>query len=303
MVKEFVLEIFRYDPEVDRQPSYREYFLELTKGMTFAQALTEIKQKQDRTLTFRKGCGSGICGTCAVKINGNSFLLCKTKVKELLTTYKTIRLKIDPLNKRAVIKDLVIDEDYFWKDIKKISPWIRSNNDISADLSKIEKSSDCIFCMCCTADCQVNQHDISFVGPAAFVKLHKFVFDPRDSSKRIKKAVDQGLWKCAHMYNCMDQCPMNIDPAEKISDLRELSIKKRVSHPGQKHAKEFLDSLKQYGNLDEKRLVRKTVGLKGIKLLGKSLKMALKGKFKDINPRQIKDKGEFRKIIQEVENE
>ena len=299
-----IFRIYKYDPTKDMKPKYCNYEIKIDEGMTLADALKKISAKAD-PIAYRKGCGSGVCGICAVRVNGVSRLICKTQINSILqaTNGKNI-ITIDPLKHMNVVKDLVVDMDEFMKQFEKAIPWLENASEESVmlpeDVDKLEKAHECIYCGSCVADCSVTGKEKNFLGPAAFVKGYRFIVDPRDKlmKKRLSIYVDNGLWNCAHAYECVDACPKNIDPSEKIAKLREFAIEQGIGGRGARHAKHFVSSIASSGKLNEVGMTFKTLMPWGMhEFIGDAARMISKGRIPAIFPKKIKNHNQVKKLV------
>ncbi len=305
---EILFKIFRLNPELDKEPKYDKYKVNVEKGDTVLDCLTKIKGKIDGSLTFRASCRSAICGGCAVKTNGIAKLICKTQVLNC-TTNGCITL--EPLNNMNIIKDLVVDFDPFWIKMNAIKPWVETIEFSEEEKQKeqvmkpeevkaLKKSEDCIMCGICYSDCEVSCQDDKFIGPASLVKAFKLINDPRDTIKheRLRIINEKGLWACAHSFKCVDLCPKNIDVPQLISDLRVESIKQGLA-PGEskRHIDAFIDSLYKHGKLDEAMMPLQTKGITGF--LGQiptGIKLTLTGKVPSPFVKKIKNLEEVKSL-------
>jgi succinate dehydrogenase / fumarate reductase iron-sulfur subunit len=307
---EAIFNIYRYDPSKDEEAYYKKYALEIDDSTTIMQALAKIKEKGDGSLTFRKGCGAAICGTCAVKVNGVAKLACKTRVVELLTAgMERPEITIEPLDTRKVIKDLVIDQAVFWEQLKGVMPWLiaeKPKENKPSDVTKeqtaaFEKSQDCINCHACNSECDaVMADEKAFLGPEALVKTYRYVVDVRDlkTKERLKLATEKGMWNCAHAYNCIDACPKDVKPADKITKLREMAVEQGLdSNRGARHARNFMDSLENVGKLEEVKMPLKTLTVGVMGFVPDTARMISKGKIPPIIQKKIKDHDQVKKLI------
>ncbi len=201
-----------------------EYELHVSKGATVLEILCKIKEEKDPTLSFRIMCRSSICGTCAVKINGEHRLACSTRAegKELL---------IEPVDNLPNIKDLVVSHDELFKDFKKAKAWIFAfdkNQPLkAADLAGVERPRDCILCGICNSVCPPISEGKNFGGPLIFNKLYSLLKDPRDKKKeRLKDIADLNIQQCVHCGNCNLFCPKGCMP-EKWITLMETQLKQK----------------------------------------------------------------------------
>ncbi len=297
--------IFRYNPETEKK-EYKTYKLNVHEGKTILDCLDIIKAEHDGTLTYRKSCRSAICGSCCMKVNGHAKLTCKT---QLVDEIRDGEITIEPMNNLKVIKDLVVDDRPFWEQIEKSKPWLENKYPLGTepgrmykeDLAKQKNAENCIMCMACYTDCQVVEHDEGrFLGPAALTKAYRFVVDPRSSDvrERLKDITKKGLWHCAQMYACTEQCPKDIRPSDKITALREMAIQAGITHnDGARHARAFETSMKEMGELNEIMLPIRTYGMvRAIKFIPMAIKMAAHGKVPPVFPEKSKGMDEIKTI-------
>ena len=217
MLVEF--KVFRFDPSKDPQPRYETYEVTAEKDTTILDGLIYIKEKLSKSLSFRRSCREGACGSCAMRINKISCLACKTHVFDVLYNNS---VSIEPLDHLQVIKDLVVDLEPFFDGISHIRPWLITNfmeKEIEkprktnmTEFLKTMEAKSCILCAACYSDCNVIDVDRTFVGPASLVKVARFVSDPWDSHDgRLREAIDLGLFKCPIDQECEIACPRDID--------------------------------------------------------------------------------------------
>jgi succinate dehydrogenase / fumarate reductase iron-sulfur subunit len=233
---EVTFKVFRFDPNKNQEkPEYKSYKVKTSPGMTVLDVLNEIKWNIDGTLTFRKSCRSGICGSCAMKIHGINRLACETQIEPL--NKKTI--VIDPLPGFEIIKDLAVDIDPFFEHLAKVKPYL-INDEPPPDKERIQSPEEfkrisdpaaCILCMSCTSSCPSFWGDPEYIGPAALYKAYRYVFDTRD--KGLKDRIDvldnkHGLWRCHTIFNCMDACPKQLKITHGISLLKRKILSEKI---------------------------------------------------------------------------
>ena len=202
---------------------FDSYEVEVGEGMTFLSLLQKIKEEIDPTLTFRQFCRAGICGTCAITINGFPKLACKEQVFPYALLGEEVVL--EPLEKFPVIRDLAVDSSHIITEMKKLRTWIAGfGGDVRIPPEvgrKVERSADCILCLACQAHCpQVLEKD--YAGPLFFAKLYRFLEDPRDTEGkwRLDTAVEEGnLYHCLSCNKCNNVCPKDVEPATLIREL------------------------------------------------------------------------------------
>lgn len=226
-----IFRIRRFDPDVDEVPYYQDFELEVAGGTTVLDCLISIKADLDGSLTFRRSCRSGICGSCAVRVNHRAMLACKTQVQDVVRDGVML---VEPLAHLRTIKDLVVDMGPFYATVEQVHPWLIADHtsakepDVTPmDVEQLGSVDDCIFCGACYSDCNVVDVDRSFLGPAAIAKSFRFVVDPRDSAggERIRQLVEQGLYKCPVDQECEIACPKGLSLRRNvIEDLRSSAV-------------------------------------------------------------------------------
>lgn len=235
-VKKF--RIKRWDPERASKPRWEEFTVSLDPFERLLDGLIRIKDNLDGSLTFRSSCAHGMCGSCAMKVNGKNALACQTLAKN---TPEVVVL--EPLPAFPVIKDLVVDMDPFFEKIGRIMPWLledgpppeRERTQSPEEMKKILDAIKCIMCGCCTSACPVYRagKDL-YLGPASLVKAARFIFDSRDAGweERLEMVSGKnGIWRCHSIYNCYEVCPRSIDVTGIISRLKRMSVKKMLLPP------------------------------------------------------------------------
>jgi len=219
--------IYRFNPEEGKAAEYKSYQVDVQEGMTILDVLNEIKGKQDGSLTYRRSCRHGICGSCAMTINGLNHLACETQVKSLGSGTVTI----EPLRHMKVIKDLAVDMEPFFEKLKAVRPFLiagtpptdKERYQSIEDRKKIDGSYECIYCGACTSSCPSFWANTDFLGPAALLKAYRFEFDSRDQgfAERLPILNDRlGLWRCHTIFNCTI-CPKSLNPTWAIGELKK----------------------------------------------------------------------------------
>jgi succinate dehydrogenase/fumarate reductase iron-sulfur protein len=263
VANEVIFRVQRFDPKKDQQPHFREYKVPNEPGMTVLDGLIQIKSEQDPTLSFRRSCRSGICGSCAVRINGSSRPCCNTQISDNIVKGK---VTIEPLANFELIKDLVVNLDAFWAKIRLVHPYNESGEfhhtgkalmDVSAeDLAEIRKTEGCIFCASCYSDCEALRTSKDFVGPAAIVRAYRFMRDPRDKlgKKRLdelKAKTGNAAWLCAICGNCGEVCPKLIPTNECIASYKNSWFEQNKEPDGLKATAENVEKMGRVYELDE----------------------------------------------------
>lgn len=240
-----IARIHRFNPDKPELGIYLEDFeLDIKSGMTILDCLLEIKNKQDGSLTFRKSCRSGICGSCAVMINGVARLACKTQATEVIKDWVIL---IEPLKNLPVTKDLVVDMANFYEAMEKIEPWLKNDGSGIAgyeDREKLEKAVDCITCGVCWSACNVKDVDAdnSIFGPAAQTKNCRFICDSRDNTdpERIRRSFGGGLGVCTLCEQCGTFCPAEIPRKETAEFLRKMAADTGIFSQAHKNISETI---------------------------------------------------------------
>jgi len=226
--------IKRFDPDVDRKPHWETYTAEVEPTDRVLDALNEIKWHQDGTLTFRRSCGHGICGSDAMMINGRNRLACKVLIRDV-----GAKISVEPLRGFAVIKDLVVDMEQFFAKYRSILPYLINDNpppekerlQSPQERTRFDDTTKCILCAACTTSCPSFWADKEYVGPAAIVQAHRFIFDSRDegAGQRLSILAERhGVWPCHTIFNCTDACPRGIEVTRAIQEVKDAIVTGRV---------------------------------------------------------------------------
>ena len=219
------LKIKRYHPHFEPPLIVMEY--EVEKKETLLEALQDIKKK-DRSLTFSFMCRSGICGSCAVRVNGKEVLACAYEPKD--------GDLVEPLSQMKVVRDLVVDMRLAFDTLKRAKAFmlLPQTKKINEDAIKlIEKESDCILCTSCYSSCPVYETNASFLGPFALARSYRYVADSKEEAKKehIDAIVENGIWDCTLCGNCTQVCPQNIDPKRDILNLQSYATQFGYQNP------------------------------------------------------------------------
>jgi succinate dehydrogenase / fumarate reductase, iron-sulfur subunit len=221
------VKIRRFNPEKDRRPYWATYNVEAEPTDRVLDLLVQIKSYQDGTLTFRRSCAHGVCGSDAMVINGRNRLACKELVQD---TGKHI--EIEALRGLPLIKDLAVDMEPFFRQYRSILPFLINDEPPpyeerlqSAEArARFDNTTKCILCAACTTSCPSFWANSSFVGPAAIVQAHRFIFDDRDRGGQARLAIlaeGNGVWRCRTIYNCTEACPRDIDITSAIGQVKK----------------------------------------------------------------------------------
>lgn len=229
------LSIYRFNPETDSQPRMQDYELADDAGaIMLLDALLQLK-RQDETLSFRRSCGEGVCGSDAMNINGRNGLACITPIRELK---QPIRLR--PLPGLPVIRDLVVDLTPFYRQYKAVKPWL-INDEPEPEIERLQSPEDrdqldglyeCILCACCSTSCpSFWWNPDRFLGPAALLQSWRFLADSRDlaTGERLDEMEDPfRLFRCHTIMNCTDVCPKGLNPTRAIGHIKQMLLKRRL---------------------------------------------------------------------------
>lgn len=219
------IKIKRYNQELIEKNSIDEFEV---SNSNLLKALIEIKQYNDSTLTFRCGCKSGVCGSCAIKVNGIERLACRTKINQ--------NDLIESLSNINIIKDLVVDVSHETFLLDKVKSFIdiNSNKDINQeDIEKIDLQSNCILCNSCYSSCPIYSVNRDFIGPFALTRALRYVDDKKleDKKEILNNIQTDGIWDCTLCGACSLVCPQSIDPKADILRLQNLSVQEGFSNP------------------------------------------------------------------------
>lgn len=313
------LKVRRYNSgEAGSQPHFQEYSLDLHPDSTVLDALIKIREEVDGTLALRCSCRASICGSCGMRVNGRAKLVCKTRIADLAPDGE--QLVIEPMGNQRVIKDLVVSLDIFFDQIKRVDPYMQPDHEPESgeyiasneSMTNLLTAMNCIMCGACVSDCTVLAVDSNFIAPAALAKAWRFVEDPRDGKReeRLKKLNDEegGIWDCTRCFYCVEVCPKDVAPMDRIMEMREAAIEAgNKDTPGYRHTESAYNSVKKYGRLDETRLALDSAGWTNVpRLLDLApigFKAMMKGKLPPIIPHKAEDRQKIRDLYEKVEGE
>jgi succinate dehydrogenase / fumarate reductase iron-sulfur subunit len=228
----FTVKIKRYNPETDARPHFESYAVEADPIDRVLDVLHTVKWYHDGTLTLRRSCAHGICGSDAMRINGRNALACKLLVRDVVKEGGT--LQIEPLLGLPLIKDLIVDMEPFFEHYRSVSPFLVNDEPLPEDGRERLQSSEarerfdhgtkCILCAACTTSCPSFWANGQYVGPAAIVQAHRFIFDDRDhaAEERLQVLGEQfGVWRCRTAFNCTEACPREIPVTQLIGEVKQ----------------------------------------------------------------------------------
>ena len=227
MAETMKLEIFRYHPEKENEPTFQTYEVPFLEDWVILDAINYIKDQIDGTLSYRWSCQMGVCGSCGMMINGVPKLSCAAFLKD----YYPDKIRVEPLTGFPVERDLIFQMDDFMTKLTEIQPYIIRNKDeekpldkgeylqTPAELARFKPYSMCINCMLCYAACPVYALDSTFIGPAAIALGQRYNMDSRDHGRDARQeliASHEGIWECTFVGECSAVCPKDVDPAAAI---------------------------------------------------------------------------------------
>lgn len=228
------LKIRRFDPEKDEKPWWGEYELEAEATDRVLDLLHDVKDRIDGTLSFRRSCGHGICGSDAMRINGRNLLACKVLVQDV-----GANITVQPLLALPVIKDLIVDMKSFFESYRSVLPFL-VNTDPPPPRERLQRpearkifdgTTRCILCAACTTSCPSFWANERYVGPAAIVQAHRFIFDDRDQATQERLEIlneRDGVWRCRTVFNCVEACPRAIDVTRAIGEVKKAILFNRA---------------------------------------------------------------------------
>jgi succinate dehydrogenase / fumarate reductase, iron-sulfur subunit len=309
----YTLKVRRYQPESGEGPYWEEFEVELDPSLSVLDGLLQAKDRDDGSLSVRCSCRAAICGSCGMKVNGQSGLGCKTQIGEAheaanrrnggdvpgvgypyggsITGTSGNPIVVEPMGNMPVIKDLITDmESTHWEKIRRVTPWLLPHGEAPEreyvvepeSMIDITQSMACIQCGACVSSCLSMEADPDFVGPAALAKAYRFVGDPRDAETKERLhdlAHDpHGIYDCTHCFSCIDACPKGVAPMDQIMRLRRKAGEEGIADPnnGHNHVNAFVKMIEKKGTNDEAYLLQESFA-PGIKGKLKPTKGAIKG--------------------------
>ena len=229
--------IYRWSPDDDENPRTDVYEVDLDAcGPMVLDALIKIKNEVDPTLTFRRSCREGICGSCAMNIDGTNTLACTKAIEDVKGD-----VRVYPLPHLPVVKDLVPDMTHFYAQYASIKPWIRTQSSPPPDRERLQSKEDrakldglyeCILCACCSTSCPSYWwNGDRYLGPAALLAAYRWLVDSRDEAtgERLDNLEDPfRLYRCHTIMNCAQVCPKGLNPAKAIAEIKKMMVERRV---------------------------------------------------------------------------
>lgn len=227
-----ILKIERYSPKIDKKPGFQEYEVEVAPTDRLLDALMDIKRFQDGSLAFRKSCAHGVCGSDAMRINGEDRLACKTLIRDVADTDGAV-VEIKPLRHLPVLRDLIVDQTDFFNKYRSIKPFLINTDPVPEkerlqspeDRMKFDDTTNCILCASCYSACPIPGEKPEFSGPAALSQAYRFLKDSRDKGLEDRlPELDRpdGVWSCQNHFNCTRSCPRSIKITKRINQTKKI---------------------------------------------------------------------------------
>jgi succinate dehydrogenase / fumarate reductase iron-sulfur subunit len=292
-VAEFTLKVRRFKPEEGEGPYWESFDVDLDPTLSVLDGILQAKDRDDGSLAVRCSCRAAICGSCGMKINGQSTLACKTMLEEAQSYAEShavgaqeggdksqgngkTEIVVEPMGNMPVIKDLVTDmESTHWTKIRRVTPWLLPEGDPPEreyvvppeSMIDITQSMACIQCGACVS----LEADPDFIGPAALAKAYRFIGDPRDAETKERlhdlSQDPHGIYDCTHCFSCIDACPKGVAPMDQIMRLRRAADEADIQdqNHGRNHMEAFTKIIRKKGTLDEAQLLQDSYapGIKG----------------------------------------
>ena len=228
--------IYRYNPDIDKMPYMQDFELtEVEPGMMLLAALLKIKDTMDESLSFRRSCGEGVCGSDGMNINGINGLACITPVASLKQP-----IEVRPLPGLPVIRDLIIDMDQFYQNYREVKPYLIVNDPMPEvelpqtpqQREKLDGLYECILCACCSTQCpSFWWNPDKYLGPAALLQASRFIEDSRDQATEERLSALEGpfkLFRCHTIMSCVQVCPKGLNPTKAINDIKKMMLKRSL---------------------------------------------------------------------------
>jgi succinate dehydrogenase/fumarate reductase iron-sulfur protein len=230
-VTESIIHVLRSDAKEDAAPRFESFTVPHDSDMTVLAALLWIQDQLDGTVAFRYSCRGAVCGSCAMAINGDMGLACRTHLRDLPG-----EVCVEPLPNLPILKDLVVDMTRFWDAWARVKPYLIRFDEMPAtetrqtpeERARIEQYINCMLCACCFSACPIQQGNPDYMGPAALSVLARFEHDSRDQrGPDVLRSVSHGdgIWGCRTVFRCIEVCPRQVRPTDGIAALRTQAFK------------------------------------------------------------------------------
>ena len=232
------LRVKRYNPDTDSKPHWQDFAVRAEPTDRVLDVLHAVKWEQDGTLSFRRSCAHGVCGSDAMMINGANALACIELVKDAAGAAGG-RVTVEPIRGLTVIKDLVVDMEPFFAQYRSVLPYLVNNHEPGyterlqspEERARYDDTTKCILCAACTTACPVFWPNQGYVGPAAVVNAHRFIFDSRDQAGEQRLDIlnqRSGVWRCRTAFSCTEACPRGIKVTEAIQEVKRAIFTDRI---------------------------------------------------------------------------
>jgi succinate dehydrogenase / fumarate reductase iron-sulfur subunit len=234
VVPSFTVTLFvrRFSKEDDLEARWEDFDVTVHGTDRVLDALHKIKWEQDGSLSFRRSCAHGVCGSDAMRINGRNRLACKTLIKDLDITEP---IYVEPIKGLEVEKDLIVNMEPFYQAFKDVKPFLIATDKPKAERlqspeerARFDMTTKCILCAACTSSCPVFWTDGQYFGPAAIVNAHRFIFDSRDEAADVRLEIlndKEGVWRCRTTFNCTEACPRGIEVTRAIAEVKQAILR------------------------------------------------------------------------------
>jgi succinate dehydrogenase / fumarate reductase, iron-sulfur subunit len=229
------IRVRRFNPEVSAEATWQDFHVTMFGTDRVLDALHKIKWEHDGSLTFRRSCAHGVCGSDAMRINGRNRLACKTLIKDLNLNEP---ITVEPIKGLEVEKDLVVDMNPFYQAYRDIKPFLiagdkpeRERLQSAEQRERFDDTTKCILCAACTTSCPVFWTDGQYFGPAAIVNAHRFIFDSRDEAAEVRLDIlndKEGVWRCRTTFNCTEACPRGIQVTRAVAEVKQAILRGRA---------------------------------------------------------------------------
>ncbi|GEO91902.1 succinate dehydrogenase iron-sulfur subunit [Kocuria flava] len=233
---ELTLQVRRYNPELSDEVRWDEFKLTMYGTDRVLDALHKVKWEIDGSLSFRRSCAHGVCGSDAMRINGQNRLACKVLLKDLDLSKP---VTVEPIKGLPCEKDLIVDMEPFFQSYREIMPFLVAGGNeptyerfqSQEDRARFDDTTKCILCAACTSSCPVFWTDGQYFGPAAIVNAHRFIFDSRDDAGDLRLEIlndKEGVWRCRTTFNCTEACPRGIQITKAIAEVKNAILSRSM---------------------------------------------------------------------------
>jgi len=233
-----LVSVYRYNPETDQEPYIQDFDLEIPGGRDLMVLdVLELLKEEDPSVTYRRSCREGVCGSDGINMNGKNGLACITPLSEVV---RSNRLTVKPLPGLPVIRDLVVDMELFYKQFEKVNPFLINEEQPPSqerlqspeDREKLDGLYECILCACCSTSCpSFWWNPDKFIGPAGLLQAYRFIADSRDTATEERLAALEdpfSVFRCRGIMNCVSVCPRGLNPTQAIGHIRSMLLERAL---------------------------------------------------------------------------